>query len=260
MRICRFLSLVALVTSLSALLWAQTASTSLRGTVTDPNGALVPNATVTLSNPATGYSRTAKTNGEGEYQFQEVPPSNYSLTVNAAGFANVERKNVVLQVNTPATVNVDMQVQGGATTVEVTGAAPIVNTQDASLGHAFNAIQLARLPALDMDPVGLLSLQPGVVYFNKDATDVRNDSRNGSVNGARSVQTNVTYDGLDNNDQLTGNAFQGVLRASIDSLQEFRVTTSNANADAGRSSGAQVSLVTKSGTNSFHGSLFESNR
>jgi hypothetical protein len=97
----------------------------------------------------------------------------------------------------------------------------------------------------------------GVIGQNVDQTA---DSRGGSVAGARSDQTNVTLDGLDNNDQLTGLAFQGALRAPLDSIQEFRVTTSNSNADAGRSSGAQVSLVTKSGTNSFHGSLYEYNR
>src|SRR5262249_54180037 len=90
--------------------------------------------------------------------------------------------------------------------------------------------------------------------------DQSHDSRSGSVNGARSDQTNIVLDGIDNNDQTQGTAFQGALRSTLDSLQEFRVTTSNANADAGRSSGAQVSLVTKSGTNRFHGSVYEYNR
>jgi len=107
--------------------------------------------------------------------------------------------------------------------------------------------------------VELLSLQPGVSYLGNQVNPDR-DSRSGSVNGARSDQSNVTLDGVDVNDQSKGYAFTSVLRNTQDSIQEFRVATSNANADAGRSSGAQVSLVTKSGTNSFHGSAYEYNR
>ena len=105
----------------------------------------------------------------------------------------------------------------------------------------------------------LLSLQPGVLYLGR-VINQNSDSRSGAVAGARSDQSNVTLDGLDNNDQTNGYAFTGVLRSTLDSTKEFRVTTTNANADAGRSSGAQVSLVTKSGTNQFRGSLYEYNR
>jgi hypothetical protein len=248
------------LTCLSIAIWGQGSFSSLRGTISDPKGAMIPGASVTISNPATGFSRSAKTDSQGAYQFPDVPPSTYSVTVQAPGFAELKQANVQLLVNTPATLNLQVQVAGATTTVEVTGAAPLVNTQDASLGHAFDSNQLVNLPSADRDPVSILSLQPGVVYFNKDAVDPNNDSRNGAVNGARSDQTNVTYDGMDNNDQLRGLAFTGVLRATLDSLQEFRVTTSNSNADAGRSSGAQVSLVTKSGTNAFHGSLYEYHR
>src|SRR4029077_2020438 len=131
-----------------------------------------------------------------------------------------------------------------------------VNTQDATLGNNFNARQLTDLPSEGRDPVSILSLQPGVVYIGNQVNQ-DDDSRGGSVNGARSDQTNVTLDGLDDNDQLNGYAFTGAMRATMDSLQEFRVTTSNYDASAGRSSGAQVNLVTKSGTNVFHGSGYE---
>ena len=127
---------------------------------------------------------------------------------------------------------------------------PWSNTTDATLGNNFNARQLTDLPSEGRDPVAILSLQPGVVYIGTTWTKP-DDSRGGSVNGARSDQTNVTLDGLDDNDQLNGFAFQGAMRATMDSLQEFRVTTSNYDASAGRSSGAQVNLVTKSGTNRF---------
>jgi hypothetical protein len=243
----------------SALISAQTSTTSLRGTVTDPKGAVLQGATVVLNNPATGYSRTTKSANDGVYQFLEIPPATYTLTAAAPGFATLKEDKVILQVSQPATLDVTMQVKGTTEVVEVSGEAPLVNTTDASQGNVFNSSQLVNLPSEGRDPVAILSLQPGVTYVGQNV-DQSQDSRGGSVAGARSDQTNVTLDGLDNNDQLTGLAFQGALRAPLDSLQEFRVTTSNSNADAGRSSGAQVSLVTKSGTNNFHGSLYEYNR
>jgi len=244
------------VFALSTFAFAQSATTSLHGTISDSKGAVVSGATLTLENPATGFARTVASDDQGTYQFLEVPPSTYVLTVTAPGFATTKRDKVVLQVSSPATVNMALQVQGSSVIVDVTGEAPVVNTQDATLGNNFGARQLTDLPTEGRDPVSILSLQPGVVYLGKNVNQ-DDDSRGGSVNGARSDQTNVTLDGLDDNDQLTGYAFQGAMRATLDSLQEFRVTTSNYDASAGRSSGAQVNLVTKSGTNAFHGSLYE---
>lgn len=247
------------VLAFSALILAQTATTSLRGTVTDPKGAVVQGATVTLNNLATGYSRTTKSGSDGVYQFLEVPPATYRLTVAYSGFATLQRDEVTLQVSQPATLDIAMQIKGTREIVEVSGEAPLVNTTDATQGNVFTTTQLLDLPSEGRDPVAILSLQPGVTYIGQHV-DQMGDSRGGSVSGARSDQTNVTLDGLDNNDQLRGLAFNGALRAPLESIQEFRVTTSNSNADTGRSSGAQVSLVTKSGTNSFHGSLYEYNR
>ena len=243
---------------LSILASAQSANSSLHGTVADPKGALVAGAAVTLSSQATGFSRTVKTDDQGSYQFLEVPPSTYVMTVTAAGFATTKRDNVVLQVSSPTTANITLQVQGGSVIVDVTSEAPMVNTQDATLGNNFNARQLTDLPSEGRDPVAILSLQPGVTYIGNTTNDQQNsDSRGGSVNGARSDQTNITLDGLDDNDQLEGYAFEGAMRTTLDSLQEFRVVTGNYDAGSGRSSGAQVSLVTKSGTNAFHGSAYE---
>ncbi|MGC1448506.1 MAG: carboxypeptidase-like regulatory domain-containing protein [Candidatus Sulfotelmatobacter sp.] len=238
--------------------FAQSATTSLRGTISDAKGAVLAGATVTLNNPETGFARTVKTDDQGTYQFLEVPPSTYLMTVTSSGFATTKRENVVLQVSHPATVNLVLQVASAAIVVDVTGEAPVVNTTDATLGNNFNARQLTDLPTEGRDPVSILSLQPGVVYIGKTTNSQQDDdSRGGAVNGARSDQTNITLDGLDDNDQLKGYAFEGAVRATLDSLQEFRVTTSNYDASAGRSSGAQVNLVTKSGTNSFHGSGYE---
>ncbi len=202
----------------SVFTWAQTATTSLRGTVYDPKGAVVPDATLSIANPATGFSRTTKSDTQGRYQFLELPPATYDLTVDAKGFATVKQNGVVLQVATPATLNPAMQVAGGTVTVEVSGTTPLVNTQDATLGHAFGADQIADLPFEGRDPAGILSLQTGVVFTgNSTHISSASDSRAGAVNGARSDQSNITLDGVDNNDELLGTAFTGAIRAPLDS-------------------------------------------
>jgi hypothetical protein len=246
---------------LNSFVLGQSATTSLRGTISDPKGAVVSGATVTITNPANGFSRATKSDNQGSYQFLELPPAKYDLVVDSPGFGTMRQTGVELLVASPATVNVTVQVSGGTVTVDVTGTTPLVNTQDASLGHAFEASQIADLPFEGRDPAGILSLQTGVV-FTGNSTHIAGsaDSRAGSVNGARSDQTNITLDGVDNNDQLLGTAFQGAIRAPLDSLEELKVTTSNSDADSGRSSGGQVSLITKSGTNHFHGSFYIYNR
>ncbi len=216
-------------------------------------------ASVTLANAGIGFSQATKTDAAGVYQFLQIPPGTYSLTVDMSGFALLKVDNVQLLVNLPATANVTMRPKTEVATVEVQSATVQVNTQDATLGNAFGTSQIAGLPFEGRDPTEILSLQPGVTYVGRNV-DQNQDSRGGSVNGARSDQTNITLDGVDDNDQVKGYAFEGALRSTLDSLQEFRVTTSSANADEGRSSGAQVSLVTKSGNNDFHGSLYEYNR
>lgn len=240
-------------------LFAQVSTTSLRGIVTDPAGAVIRGVQMTLVNPDMGVTRNVTTNDHGEYQFLEVPPGTYTLSASAAGFATKRKESFVLLVNTPAKLDFTLAVGRADTVVEVHDEAPAVNTVDATLGNPFDSRQIEALPSEGRNAVELLSLQAGVAYVGTNAnTDA--DSRGGAVNGARSDQTNVTADGLDNNDQLLGYAFTGALRIPMDSLEEFRVTTTNANADSGRSSGAQVSLVTKSGTNQFHGSAYEYNR
>jgi hypothetical protein len=256
-----FALLVGFFLACSILFVAQTATTSLRGTVFDAKGAVVPGATVTITNPATGFSRTMKSDSQGNYQFLELPPAKYDMSVTAQGFAVLKQNGIELQVATPATLNVTMLVTGGTVTVEVASTAPLVNTQDATMGHAFGADQIADLPFEGRDPAGILSLQTGVVFTgNSTHISSASDSRAGAVNGARSDQTNITLDGVDNNDELEGTAFTGAIRAPLDSLEELKVTTSNSDADTGRSSGGQVSEVTKSGTNHVHGSLYIYNR
>jgi Carboxypeptidase regulatory-like domain len=257
----RAITLVSAFAALNLFAFGQTATSSLHGTISDPKGAVVSGATVTITNPATGFRRSTKSDSQGSYQFLEMPPAKYDLLVESSGFGPMKQNGIELLVASPATLNITMEVSGGIVTVEVTGTTPLVNTQDASLGHAFEASQIADLPFEGRDPAGILSLQTGVV-FTGNSTHIAGsaDSRAGSVNGARSDQTNITLDGVDNNDQLLGTAFQGAIRAPLDSLEELKVTTSNSDADSGRSSGGQVSLVTKSGTNHFHGSFYIYNR
>ncbi|MBV8906446.1 MAG: carboxypeptidase regulatory-like domain-containing protein, partial [Acidobacteriia bacterium] len=235
-------------------------TTSLRGQITDPSRAPIAQAAVRLVQNETNTTRETSTNNEGLYEFLQLAPGNYTLTISAPGFALAERSNLALLVNSPATLDVHLQIAGATQRVDVSAtAAPMVNTVDATLGNVFDTRQVEQLPIEARNVVELLSLQPGVTYLG-NRVDQDSDTRSGAVNGIRSDQSNVTLDGVDVNDQQHGYAFTSVLRNTQDSVDEFRVVTSNATADAGRSAGAQVVLVTKSGTNQFHGSLYEYNR
>jgi carboxypeptidase family protein len=253
------------VTLIFGFTWAraQNGTTSLRGTITDQKGSSVPGALVTLENASLGISLSMKTDKDGGYQFLELRPATYTVTITSTGFATIRQTALQLLVATPQTEDFKLELASVSTTIEVTGTAQTINTTDATLGTAFGSAQIGALPFEGRDPAGMLSLQPGVVSVADPQIQRDNesfDSRSGSVNGARSDQTNITLDGVDDNDQLFGYAFQGALRATLDSIEEFRVTTSNSGADQGRSSGGQVSLQTKSGSNQFHGTAYEYNR
>jgi len=238
----------------------QTGTTSLRGLVLDKTGAAIGGATVTLDNSEQALHRQTKTSPNGEYEFLALPPGTYTLLIEAAGFRKWEQKSLQLLVNSPATQNVTLEVGVTSETVEVSAQAVTLNTTDASLGIAFNENQVKQLPLESRNVPDLLSLQAGVVYTgNRSDIDTNTDTRSGSVNGSRSDQSNITLDGIPVNPK-GGYAFQSVLPVTLDSVEEFRVTTTNYNADEGSSSGAQVALVTKSGSNDFHGSLYEYNR
>jgi hypothetical protein len=240
--------------------FGQNATTSVRGTVTDPSGAVVPDAKVTLLDSATGQTITATSKASGEYSLTQIPPAKYTFTVTAGGFGK-QTKTAELLVNQPATINFALHLESNNEIVDVTAAAQTLNTTDASLGNSTDNATIQSLPSETRNVPDLLSLQPGVLYLPNTATTPQmQDSRSGAVNGGRSDQGNVTLDGVDDNDQINGFAFTGVLRSTQDSVEEFRVVTGISNADAGRSSGAQVSLVTKSGTNKFHGAAYWYNR
>ncbi|HEX4019844.1 MAG TPA: carboxypeptidase-like regulatory domain-containing protein [Acidobacteriaceae bacterium] len=242
---------------------AQQATTSLSGTVMDTSGAVVPGAVVTIARAATGQSLKTTSDARGQYQFQQLAPGTWTVTISATGFGD-QTKIGELLVSNPATIDFKMSLQAVAQTVNVTSETATLNTSDATLGNAMDNSTIKSLPMEDRNVPDLLSLQPGVLYLghNVDAGPGSGDtdSRTGAVNGVRSDQGNVTMDGMDDNDQLFGYAFTGVLRETLDSVEEFRVTTGMANTDQGRSAGAQINLVTKSGTNQFHGGLYEYNR
>jgi hypothetical protein len=235
---------------------AQTGTASLRGAVTDKTGAAIAGAAVKLTSADTGLVRVRTSGSNGSYEFLALPPGTYSLTVEMQNFRKYEQSSLQLLVNLPATLDVTLEVGSATETVEVSAQAQTLNTTDASLGNAFNENQVKELPLEGRNVPDLLSLQPGVAYPNS-RTDIPTwDTRKGAVNGARSDQSNVTLDGIPVNDE-GGDAFTSVLPVTLDSVQEFRVSTSNYNSDQGTTSGAQVSMVTKSGTNEFHGSLYE---
>jgi hypothetical protein len=253
-----------------AAIWGQ-ATTSLRGTIFDAAGSSIPGASVLLQGAGTGFRRVILTDDTGVYQFVQVPPGAYTLTIDKAGFSTAVNNNLQLQVNTPATVNLTLQVGAVTESVSVEAEAAKINAVNAAMGNAFNQTQVRQLPLLTRNVVELLSLQPGV-------------TPTGEVLGARRDQNNITLDGVDVNDNQTaglenskGNAaipgynistngvdrpagFNAALPVPLDSVQEFRVTVGGQEANQGRSSGGQVTLVTKSGTNNLHGSAYEYHR
>jgi hypothetical protein len=237
------LLLVFLVIPIAAL--AQTST--LQGTVLDPQARVVPGADVVLTSKTTGIERTTVSDDQGKYLFAQVAPGLYQVRAELSGFKTVVVDNLRLLVDTPASIDLRMSEVGDISETVIVTAEKLLNKVDASVGNAFNEIQIKQLPIESRNVYHILALQPGVTL-------------EGYVAGARSDQSNLTLDGIDVNEQQTGEAFGSVLRVTPDSVQEFRVTTSNPNASQGRSSGAQVSLITKSGTNQFHGNLFEFHR
>ncbi len=246
-RICLLVIVCLLVSFYAPAAHAQ-AMSSLRGIVSDMTGAVVPKAEVTLMNKETGLKRTVQTGSDGSYAFFDVPPGDYVIRSSASGFKTVNIEDVRLRVNLPATMNITFEQLGAVSqSVSVQAQAAPMNTTDSSLGNTLGTVPIIQLPIDSRNVVDLLELQPGV-------------STEGDVNGGKPDQGNITLDGVDVNEQQNRTAFTSVIRTPLDSVQEFRVTTLNAPADQGRTSGAQVTLVTKGGTNTLHGSAYEYNR
>ena len=191
------------------------------------------------------FTRTQTTADDGNFSFRSIPPGEYKIEVEAQGFKKGILTNVAALVTTTTTVNVPLEVGNVSESVTVSsgGAEVLVNREDATLGNNFINTQITQLPLEARNPLALLTLQAAV-------------TRDGYVAGARSDQSNMTLDGVDINEAQTNSVSSPVLRLNAEAIEEFRVTTVSANAVQGRSSGAQISLVTKSGSNDWHGSLF----
>ena len=254
---CAFLFFSGVSATIS---YAQQGTTTIQGEVTDPTGSVITAAKVTATDAGSGVTRSATTDEQGRFQFASLQPGTYSVRVEAQGFRATVIDKVEALVSTTQNLSIKLELGAVSDTVQVTEntIAP-VNTTDATIGNTFDSRQILALPFEGRDAAGVLSLQPGITFIGKNVDD-NVDTRNGSLNGGRSDQANITLDGVDNNDQVRGTAFQGAVRSTLDSIEEFRVTTVGDNADQGRSSGGQVTLVTKSGSNQFHGSLYEQNR
>ena len=263
--VCAFLLLL----SCHVAVVAQNATSSVQGVISDPQGNVVAGASVTLTNTAKNFNRTQTTTDTGTYAFTLIPPDEYTVEVEAQGFKKAVRTTVRALVAKPTELNIQLEIGNVSEVVTVSAGTGevLINKQDATLGNNFVNSQITQLPLEARSPLALVTLQPGV-------------TREGYVAGARADQSNLTLDGVDINDaqtnaivgtegptqipnggsQLTNAQNHPVIRLNAEAIEEFRVTTTNANANQGRSSGAQISLVTKSGSNEWHGALFEANR
>jgi hypothetical protein len=253
---------------LTTVCLGQAGTSTVRGTVKDPQGNVVAGASVTLSSLGTNQSRTTTTSDNGIYVFDFIQVGDYLLEVEAKGFKKSRVTDVHALVSKATSIDVQLEIGNVAETVTVaSGTEALVNRDAGSLGNNFINKQITQLPLEARSPLALLTLQPAV-------------TKEGYVAGARTDQSNVTLDGVDINDaqtnaivgttgptsvpnggaQLTAAQSHPVIRLNAEAIEEFRVTTVNANANQGRSSGAQIALVTKSGSNDWHGALFWANR
>ncbi|HKS83722.1 MAG TPA: TonB-dependent receptor [Candidatus Acidoferrales bacterium] len=245
----RVLFVLAVLAFLPLQLHAQDNS-SITGVVTDPSGAVVADASVTLTNPAIGFTSATTTNSIGVYEFSNVPPRvGYSLVFTKSGFETMTINNITLNVGLKATRDAQFKVGDVKVTVEVRStSAETLNTTDASISSVIDGNRIQDLPNdLVNNAANYLALAPAV-------------TPGGAVAGTRSDQSNITLDGLDVNDQRGGFAFTTSVNDPLDSIQELSVTTTGEDTTFGHSAGGQVQMVTKSGTNNFHGQVFDFNR
>ena len=261
--------LLQLAVASMLLLWvpsllAQSAGTgALAGTVTDPTGAVVPNVTVTLTNTETNQSRTATTGADGAYKFGLLPPGTYRARFAATGFKTSEIGGVTINVTETPTLDRALEVGAQSEQVTVEASVETVQTATSTLGTVVGARTATALPLSTRNYTQILGLSAGVSGSVNNATSLGKGTVDASVNGANVNQNNYQMDGVNVlNFAGTGVGADGGIYAGIgipnpDALQEFKIQTSTYDASYGRNPGANVNIVTKSGTNSVHGSLFE---
>ncbi|MBM3812111.1 MAG: TonB-dependent receptor [Acidimicrobiia bacterium] len=230
---------------------AQTSTSAISGTVSDSSGGVIPGAAVTATNEATGISYKQNTTDAGLYAFSALPVGSYTITVELQGFKTAKRTGSLLQVGSPITVDVQMEVGQTAETVLVESSFEQLQTSNATIGNVVERKAIVELPLNGRNPLNLLILEPGVVQ--------RTQGGAGSgvhVNGSRDRAFNTTIDGIEANESSVPNPLNNVFRLNPDNVQEYKVTTSNPTPEEGRNSGASVAVATRTGTNAFHGTLF----
>jgi hypothetical protein len=257
--------LLFLVTLFSfQLLSAQTAGTgALTGTIKDPSGAVVPNATVTLTSLDTGASRTSTTGADGGYKFDLLPTGNYKVRIEAAGFKPVEIPSIAVNVTETEVLDRNLEVGAQTQTVTVEGEVVAIQTTSSALGTVADARTVTELPLNTRNYTNLLAMSTGVAANVSNATTIGKGATNMAVNGGSTGQNTYLMDGVVvNNWTALGGVTEGTLPGTFampnpDAISEFKIQTSSYDAGYGRNPGANVNVITKSGTNQFHGSAFE---
>jgi hypothetical protein len=257
--------LVALAFTVSAA-FAQTSGTgALTGTVTDPSGAVVSGATVTATSSNTNQFRTTTTDSSGVYNFALLPPGNYSVKVTAAGFKSAEVTSVTVNVAETPVLNEKLEIGAQTSEVTVEATAEKIQTQNATNGDTVSAKEVTDLPLVSRNYTQITTLSPGVVTNVSNAAAVGNGTQDINVNGSKANQNNYSMDGASIVNYVSGTAGQtgsypGIAIPNPDAIQEFKVQTSQYDASSGRNPGANVDVVTRGGTNQFHGAAWEFNR
>ncbi|MCC7235396.1 MAG: TonB-dependent receptor [Bryobacterales bacterium] len=253
---------LSLLLALAPSLFAQ-ATAQLGGVVTDNSGALIPGVEVAVTASGTGVERKTTTNDQGGYTLPFLAPGDYRITVQKQGFQKLSREGVRLEVNQTARIDFTLSVGSVSETIEVTGAAPLIESDSSAIGQVVEKKAIEDLPLNGRNFVQLATLGPGVVGvgFGAKGTIMSgtrpDDLRPGSelfANGNREGSNNFLIDGIDNNERLT---LAIALRPSVEAVQEFKIQTNLFAADQGRNAGATINVLTKSGSNELHGSLYD---
>jgi hypothetical protein len=249
---------------LSASLQAQTAATgALQGTVTDNSGAVIPNATVTLTSAATGQARTATTGGDGTYRFPLLPPGNYNIKFAANGFKDATATGIV--VNVTETPVFDQKLEVGAAAEEVTVAANVesLQTESSAMGTVVTSATATAIPLNTRNFTNLLGLSAGANASVSAASALGRGGMEIAVNGSSTAQNDYLMDGVsvmnngNSGSTIESSTFPSIGIPNPDTIAEFKIQTSLYDAGYGRNPGANVNVVTKSGSNSLHGTAFE---
>ena len=237
---------VMVLLSAAALCFGQTSATTISGTVYDNSGAILAGAAVTLVNNATGATLKQPTNSAGLWAFPSIAVGTYNVTIEMPGFKTAKRTNVVLVTDTPASLNITLELGDTHDVVGVEASAEVLNTSTATLSNVTEKAAVSQLPLNGRNPLNLIVLDAGVAQ--RSGTGI-------SVNGSRLQSSNVTIDGIEANEASNPTATNNVYRINPDNVEEFKSTTSNGTPEEGKNSGLNVNMVTKSGTNKFHGDL-----